>query len=202
MRSMENKFLKYIFKRLNLSDKWEVVQIPVLMFIFLLFLFASLSFYILGLILPYHSNMLNTSLTSSDLLIIAGLTITFYSLFSTLINKVLIPKETYSYFSLRIQYIIILNIIYVSGSIILIMIGTLGSYHDFIDSIGFFMLLTSWTTNFIMICTIGFTIVVSNYNKKQRNLICNFLMLGIIILAGFSIYFVIMFIIQSYLILS
>lgn len=118
---------------------------------------------------PSHN--FKTSLNASDLLILAGLTITFYSLLLQVLEKVLIPFSDYVELSGALHGLIISNIMFVSLAIILILISTIG--FTGLIKLGFIMLIYSWVYNFIIISEAfsAFPIKQISKNIIHKNLV-------------------------------
>ncbi|MBZ2165215.1 hypothetical protein [Methanobacterium spitsbergense] len=128
-------------------------------------------------------NVISTTLTSAELLVVAGLTITFYTLLLQVIDRTLGKDKKYEIIESISTTLILLNIFLVSITIILILISSLGA--DSLRLTGFYYLINSWVYNVIIM----FFVIVSPFMerllvKKTDRIIIN---LSLIILLVYSV---------------
>lgn len=135
----------------------------------------------INLTFSHTSHPKQTSLTASDLLILAGLTITFYSLLYKTLENMLTPQKNYMDLTAMFNGLINTNIILVSVSILLILISTIG--YPFAKLIGFYSLILSWIYNLTIILTaLSATIIKSLFIRDLYKNIFDIIFIGIIIL--------------------
>lgn len=157
-------------------------------------LVLSLVFYITSVLYPILLNKgFSTSLKPSELLIVASLTITFYSIFEQSIKKELSPKINYKHVNEFIRTFTFFNIIFVSIGIILILISTTGIFN--LTNAGFIILVSSWFINLILISTIALTIAILKVSVKSiiRDICLWICFIGALILIILAVYNIIKF---------
>jgi hypothetical protein len=137
----------------------------------------------------YFTN--TTSLTASDLLILAGLTITFYSLLNTRITDVMIPKQYYEEFLGQTEHLTNLNIVLVSVSIILILFSTalVSPYSTNFKNTGFAILLLSWILNLLIMLTLTISGPIRKYVQGHRRIFLRIYVVVLTILVILVIYY-------------
>jgi hypothetical protein len=128
---------------------------------------------------PTNFNLTNVS--PIDLLIIAGITITFYTLLNSMLVKFLQPAEEYNDFLKPINIFILLNIVYVSISIILLLYAMAGSN---LIGIAFQIILTSWIFNLAIIITLIISNLISGTldKRKYNHVIFRIIIIGLLII--------------------
>lgn len=120
-----------------------------------------------GYVSQISSNYPNgTTLNASDLLVLAGLTITFYTLLEQVVDRLLGKKEKYYHLKEYLSAVILVNIIVVAVSIFLILISTLGK--NGLKNVGFGLLASSWAYNIIILFISFFANYIENILEKKK----------------------------------
>lgn len=105
---------------------------------------------------------------SFDLLVIAGITITFYAFLYNILTHIFEPaKENKDTFLLVLNVFILFNIIFVSISIIFLLYSLSG--YDYLFELAFGMLLKSWLFNLAILLTFFITNIVFKSVIKEDN---------------------------------
>lgn len=159
--------------------------IAVLIFLFTLFGLITLS-YLLGI--PLFSSSNGTSLTPSEILVVAGLTITYYSLFDQLIVKRIRREIIHKTVRTLILILTMFNIFYLSICIVFVLISTVSSI--IFKNIGFNILLSSWITNIAIIITLFLSSIIPSLAKRGtiRDIIIIAMGIAILIMIPYAIW--------------
>lgn len=112
------------------------------------------SFLLFSVILAYFNKLYSnsfsgTSLDTGNLLVLSGLTITFYTLLEQVLDKLLGEKKENQVLRNYLTAVIILNIVLVSISILLILLSTIG--YSSLKNTGFQFIASSWAYNIIIL---------------------------------------------------
>lgn len=141
----------------------DLFFVPLLILSFISLILISLA-YLFGINLFNSIN--GTSLKSNDLLVIAGLTITFYSFFDQLFIGKARDTDSVGKSAVFLKLMILINIMAVSGSIILILMSSISN--DYFRNWGFNILLASWIVNLGIVFTWTISPIIPNLNERGR----------------------------------
>lgn len=123
--------------------------------------------------------VLNTSLTSAELLVVAGLTITFYTLLIQVVDKTLGNDKKYEFIERTASTLILVNILLVAICIILILISSLGA--DSLRLTGFYYLINSWVYNvIIMFFVLASPLIEYALKQKRDRILINLMLIGLL----------------------
>lgn len=117
--------------------------------------------------IPLFSSIYGTTLLPGDLLLVAGITITFYSIFDQFTVGVLMGKGRANGLGIFLRGMTLVNILIVSISIVYILISTITN--NYFKNIGFDLLLLSWITNSVNVIIFIFNLPVRRLSKKGKN---------------------------------